>query len=95
MIRIILADSSIPVIVDAGLRAPSDAALAMELGCSAVLVNSAIAAARDPIEMAVAFAEAVGAGRRAFRAGLMERSAFASATSPLTTFLDSSSGTSL
>jgi len=94
MIRLILADSSIPVIVDAGLRAPSDAALAMELGCSAVLVNSAIAAASDPIEMAIAFAEAVGAGRRAFRAGLMERSAFASATSPLTTFLDSSSGSS-
>jgi thiazole synthase len=92
MIRIILADSRIPVIVDAGLRAPSDAAQAMEMGCSAVLVNSAIAAAGEPVEMAVAFAEAVCAGRRAFRAGLMERSASASATSPLTAFLSPPAG---
>lgn len=93
MLRIILADSRIPVIVDAGLRSPSDAALAMEMGCAAVLVNSAIAAAADPVDMAVAFAEGVRAGRRAFCAGLMNSSETASATSPLTAFLACSSET--
>ncbi len=87
MIRLIIADSGVPVIVDAGLRAPSEAAAAMEMGCGAVLVNSAIAAAGDPVGMANAFAEAVKAGLAARRAGLMSRSTHAVATSPLTTFL--------
>jgi thiazole synthase len=87
MIRLIIADSGVPVIVDAGLRAPSEAAAAMEMGCGAVLVNSAIAAAGDPEAMAAAFAAAVKAGRSARLAGLMSRSAQAVATSPLTSFL--------
>ena len=86
MLRLIVHNSSIPVIVDAGLRAPSDAAAALEMGCAAVLVNSAIAAAGDPPAMAAAFALAVQAGRAAFHAGIMGRSAVAVATSPLTNF---------
>lgn len=87
MVRIIVRDSTIPVIVDAGLRAPSEAAAAMEMGCAAVLANSAIAAAADPEGMARAFAQAVRAGRAAYHAGLMPRSDAAVATSPLTSFL--------
>ncbi len=87
MLSIIIRESRIPVIVDAGLRSPSEAAAAMEMGCSAVLVNSAVAAASNPPEMAAAFAGAVEAGRRAFNAGLMQRSGSAVATSPLTSFL--------
>ncbi len=87
MLEIIISETRVPVIVDAGLRSPSDAALAMELGCDAVLVNSAIAAASDPIKMAGAFAKAVLAGREAFLAGLMSQSNAASPTSPLTSFL--------
>lgn len=87
MIQRIVKDSRVPVIVDAGLRAPSDAAAAMEIGCDAVLVNSAIAAAGDPPRMAAAFAAAVRAGREARLAGLMNRSEAASGTSPLTAFL--------
>lgn len=87
MLRIIIRESNIPVIVDAGLRSPSEAALAMEMGCSAVLVNSAVAVAGNPPAMAEAFAGAVEAGRKAFRAGIMEKSGIAVATSPLTTFL--------
>jgi thiazole synthase len=87
MIRLIIADSGVPVIVDAGLRAPSEAAAAMEMGCGAVLVNSAIAAAGDPEAMAAAFAAAVKAGRAGRLAGLMSRSTQAVATSPLTSFL--------
>jgi thiazole synthase len=87
-LRWILRDSTVPVIVDAGLRAPSDAAAALECGCAAVLVNSAIAAAGDPVTMADAFRAAVVAGRAAWRAGLMGVSSEAVATSPLTTFLD-------
>jgi len=87
LIRIIVDESRVPVIVDAGLRSPSEAAAAMEMGCAGVLVNSAIAAAEDPPAMAAAFARAVEAGRGAFLAGLMPRSEGASATSPLTSFL--------
>ncbi|MFC1498462.1 thiazole synthase [Verrucomicrobiota bacterium] len=87
MLDIIIRDSNIPVIVDAGLRSPSEAAAAMEKGCDAVLVNSAIAAADDPVVMAAAFADAVRAGRSAREAGIMGKSDFASATSPLTSFL--------
>lgn len=93
MLRLLIAESRVPVIVDAGLRAPSEAAQALEMGCDAVLVNSAIAAARDPVEMAAAFAEAVRAGRRARLAGLMDRSAAAVPTSPLTPFLNTPPGT--
>ena len=89
MLRVIVRDSGIPVIVDAGLRSPSEAAAAMEMGCSAVLVNTAVAAADNPVEMAAAFAQAVQAGRRAFRAGLMSREGGAQATSPLMLFLQS------
>jgi len=84
MLNIIIRESGIPVIVDAGLRSPSEAAHAMEMGCEAVLVNSAIAVAGDPPAMAEAFAEGVKAGRKAFRAGLMQKSGSAIATSPLT-----------
>ncbi|MEI8185317.1 MAG: thiazole synthase [Chlorobiaceae bacterium] len=87
MISIIIRESRIPVIIDAGLRSPSEAAAAMEMGCEAVLVNSAVAVAGDPQEMASAFAGAVDAGRKAFRAGLMQKSGYAVATSPLTLFL--------
>ena len=88
LVRLIVRDSRIPVIVDAGLRSPSEAAAAMEMGCEAVLVNSAIAAADDPPGMAAAFAQAVEAGRRAYRAGLMVLGGDAVATSPLTSFLN-------
>jgi thiazole synthase len=87
MLEVIVRDAGIPVIVDAGLRAPSEAAAVMEMGGDAVLVNSAIAAADDPEQMATAFAAAVKAGRQARRAGLMPRSETAVATSPLTAFL--------
>ncbi len=87
LLQLIIRDSGVPVIVDAGLRAPSEAAAAMEMGCGAVLVNSAVAVAGDPSAMAAAFAQAVQAGRQAFRAGLMPRGEAASATSPLTQFL--------
>lgn len=89
LIRLIVRDSRIPVIVDAGLRAPSEAAAAMEMGCDAVLVNSAIAAAERPPAMAAAFAQAVQAGRDAYHAGMMSRTDEARATSPLTSFLSS------
>lgn len=88
MLRLILRDARIPVIVDAGLRSPSEAAAALEMGCDAVLVNSAVAASGDPVAMAAAFAQAVEAGRNAHRAGLMQQGGgTALATSPLTTFL--------
>lgn len=87
MIEWILRESRIPVIVDAGLRSPGEAALAMEMGCEAVLVNSAVAAAENPAAMAAAFALAVRAGHLAHRAGLMAESDRAQATSPLTGFL--------
>jgi thiazole synthase len=87
MLKLMIRDASVPVIVDAGLRSPSEAALTMEIGGDAVLVNSAIATAEDPELMARAFAAAVRAGRDAWKAGLMPRSEVATATSPLTAFL--------
>ncbi len=87
MIEIIIAESMVPVVVDAGLGAPSHAAEAMEMGADAVLVNTAIAVANDPVAMARAFAKAVEAGREAFEAGLGSRSLTAVASSPLTSFL--------
>ena len=89
MIQIIIKESKVPVIVDAGIRSPSEAAESMELGCEAVLINSAIAAAEDPIKMAEAFQRAVKAGRMAFEAGLMSSTDSAIASSPLTSFLSS------
>lgn len=88
LLEIIIEQSSLPVIVDAGLGAPSHAAEAMELGADAVLVNTAIAVAEDPVSMAEAFAQAVQAGRKAYLAGLGEVASSASATSPLTSFLN-------
>ena len=88
MIEIIIEQACVPVIVDAGLGAPSHAAEALEMGADAVLVNTAIAVAEDPAEMAQAFRLGVEAGRRGFEAGLGTRSQTASATSPLTGFLD-------
>lgn len=87
-IRIIVEQAGIPVVVDAGLGAPSHAAEAMELGADAVLINTAISIASDPPRMAKAFAMAVEAGRLAYRMGLPESQAGASPTSPLTGFLD-------
>ena len=88
MIEVILEQCSVPVIVDAGLGAPSQAAEALEMGAAAVLVNTAIAVASDPNRMALAFKLAVEAGRAAYEIGLAEQQATASATSPLTGFLD-------
>jgi thiazole synthase len=87
-VRIIIEQATVPVVVDAGLGAPSHAAEAMELGADAVLVNTAIAVARDPGEMARAFKEATIAGRRGYRAGLAPGRTDAEASSPLTGFLD-------
>lgn len=87
MIRIIIEQSNIPVIVDAGIGAPSHAAEAMEMGADAVLVNTAIAVSQNPVQMAIAFKLAVQAGRMAFEAKLAQRSSSANASSPLTSFL--------
>lgn len=87
-LQIIIEQARVPVVVDAGIGSPSDAAQAMELGADAVLVNTAIAVAGNPVEMAIAFKEAVIAGRRAYNAGLGGRSLEARASSPLTAFLD-------
>ncbi|WP_415329377.1 thiazole synthase [Chryseobacterium sp. MMS23-Vi53] len=86
-LEIIIAQSNVPVVVDAGIGAPSDASKAMEMGADAVLVNTAIAVAQNPVNMALAFKEGVIAGRRAFEAGLGAISNHAEASSPLTSFL--------
>jgi len=86
-IKLIVEQATVPVVVDAGIGAPSHAAEAMELGADAVLVNTAIAIASDPARMGAAFRAAVEAGRAAFEMGLPERGDQASATSPLTVFL--------
>ena len=88
LLEIIIAESRVPVVVDAGIGAPSHAAEAMEMGADAVLVNTAIAVAGNPVEMAIAFKDAVIAGRRAYEAGLGAQCAHAIASSPLTSFLD-------
>ena len=82
-LRIILEQSRVPVIVDAGVGTASDAAVAMELGCDAVLMNTAIAGAKDPILMAEAMRLGVEAGRKAFLAGRMAKKLYATASSPL------------
>lgn len=81
-LRIILEQASVPVIVDAGVGTASDVAIAMELGCHGVLLNTAIAAAKDPIKMAEAMKEAMSAGRKAFLAGRMPMKLYAAASSP-------------
>ena len=87
-LEIIIEQSNVPVIVDAGIGAPSHAALAMELGADAVLVNTAIAVSQDPILMALAFNLAVKAGRLAYKAKLAPPRKYADASSPLTSFLN-------
>lgn len=88
LLQIIIEQAQVPVVIDAGLGAPSHAAEAMELGADAVLVNTAIAGAGNPVEMAKAFRLATEAGRMAYLAGLGSQAIFAQATSPLTSFLD-------
>ncbi len=83
-IKIIIEQSKVPVIVDAGVGTASDAAVAMELGCDGVLMNTAIAGARDPIAMARAMKLGIEAGRLAFLAGRIERKLYATASSPIT-----------
>jgi thiazole synthase len=82
-IRIILEAAQVPIIVDAGVGTASDATIAMELGCDAVLINTAIAGAKDPLAMAAAMKHAVIAGRLAYRAGRIPRKLYATASSPL------------
>ena len=82
-IRLIVEQSSVPVLVDAGVGTASDAAVAMELGCDGVLMNTAIAEAREPIRMARAMKHAVIAGREAYLAGRMKKRLYADPSSPL------------
>lgn len=86
-LEIIIEQSNVPVVVDAGIGAPSDAAKAMEMGADAVLINTAVAIANHPVMMAEAFKKAVIAGRQAYEAGLGTATHHAVASSPLTSFL--------
>lgn len=86
-LEIIIEQSRVPVVVDAGIGSPADAAKAMEIGADAVLVNTAIATAREPARMSEAFKEAVIAGRKAYESGLGSQSTHSVASSPLTSFL--------
>ena len=79
----IIENAEVPILVDAGVGTASDAAIAMELGCDGVLMNTAIAAAQDPVLMASAMKKAIEAGREAFLAGRMPRKRYASASSPI------------
>jgi thiazole synthase len=90
MLAIIIDQAQIPVVVDAGIGAPSHAAEALELGADAVLVNTAIAVSEDPVVMATAFRMAVEAGRMAYEARLGRKRSSAEASSPMTAFLDQS-----
>ncbi|MCW8982742.1 MAG: thiazole synthase [Gammaproteobacteria bacterium] len=82
-IRLIIENANVPILVDAGVGTASDAAIAMELGCDGILMNTAIAAAQNPVLMASAMKKAVQAGREAFLAGRMPRKLYASASSPI------------
>jgi thiazole synthase len=82
-IRLILEQATVPILVDAGVGTASDATIAMELGCDGVLMNTAIALAREPVRMARAMKLAVESGREAWLAGRMPRKLYASASSPL------------
>ena len=90
-IAIIVENSQVPVIVDAGVGTASDASVAMELGCDGILMNTGVAGARDPVKMAVAMRKAVEAGRLAYEAGRIPMKAYASASSPLSGVIHSSS----
>jgi thiazole synthase len=87
-LSIILEQARVPVLVDAGVGTASDAAVAMELGCHAILINSAIALAKDPVLMAEAMREAVVAGRKAFLAGRMTKARYANASSPTSNLIE-------
>ena len=87
-LSIILEHAKVPVLVDAGVGTASDAAIAMELGCHGLLVNSAIALARDPVMMAEAMRDCVVAGRKAFLAGRMPRARYANASSPTSNLIE-------
>ena len=89
MLKIVIEQATVPVVIDAGIGAPSHAALAMEIGADAVLVNTAIASSADPVSMGIAFRDAVKAGRMAYVAKLGMVRDMAEASSPLTAFLDS------
>jgi thiazole synthase len=89
LLEILIDEIDVPVIVDAGIGCPSHAAMAMEMGADAVLLNTAIAASDDPVSMARAFKLAIEAGRLAFLAGMAGQSRVAVASSPLTGFLES------
>jgi thiazole synthase len=82
-IRLIVEQAKVPVLVDAGVGTASDAAVAMELGCDGVLMNTAIAEAKDPLQMARAMRHAVIAGRQAYLAGRMAKRLYADSSSPL------------
>ena len=82
-IRTIVENAMVPILVDAGVGTASDATIAMELGCDGVLMNTAIAEAKNPVLMATAMKKAIEAGREAFLAGRMPRRAYASASSPI------------
>jgi thiazole synthase len=82
-LSLIIAQATVPVLVDAGVGTASDAAIALELGCDGVLMNSAIACAQDPVRMARAMRLAVQAGREAFLAGRMPKRTMASPSSPM------------
>lgn len=90
-IAIIVENSQVPVIVDAGVGTASDASVAMELGCDGILMNTGVAGAKDPVKMAVAMRKAVEAGRLAYEAGRIPMKAYASASSPLSGVIHSSS----
>ena len=92
LIQILISEINLPIIVDAGIGRPSEATEAMELGAAAVLVNTAIATADDPVLMAEAFGQAVEAGRKAYLAGPGAPQRFAAASSPLTGFLRNEDG---
>lgn len=89
LIKAIVNEIKVPVIIDAGIGRPSHAALAMELGCEAVLVNTAIAISKDPTNMAVAIAKAVEAGRIAYLNGILPEKEYAQPSSPIKDFIDS------
>ena len=82
-IELIVADAGVPVVLDAGVGTASDAAIAMELGCDGVLMNTAIAGAKDPVAMATAMKLAIEAGRLAFKAGRIQKKLYATASSPI------------
>lgn len=87
-LRIIIEQARVPIIVDAGVGTASDAAIAMELGCDAVLMNTGIAAAQKPVLMAEAMREGISAGRKAYLAGRMGKKLYATASSPLDGLID-------